>query len=119
MKEIIGLEQEEMKTCNLCYEESKESEFYSLKCQHEFCKLCHEDYLETAINEGKVINISCMNAGCPEEFNEDDVQNCVSEGLFNKYKRFQRNAMIDLDPNLRWCPEPTCDSYVRKSPIKG
>ena len=38
----------------------------------------------------------------------------VSETLFNKYKRFLNNAMVDLDPNLRWCPEPSCDSYVRK-----
>ena len=23
--------------------------------------------------------------------------------------------MVDLDPDLRWCPEPKCNGYVRKN----
>ena len=64
------------------------------------------------------MNIGCMQAGCTEEFGEDEVRDCVNDSLFKKYMRFQRNAVVDLDPNLRWCPEATCDSYVRKNPKK-
>ena len=105
-------------TCDLCYESIKESEFYSLKCQHTFCKLCHEEYLESQIDAGKVMNIGCMQSGCTEVFGEDEIRDCVNDSLFNKYMRFQRNAIVDLDPNLRWCPEASCENYVHRSTKK-
>ena len=61
-------EQGALRMCDLCYEEA--SKFYSLKCKHEFCNLCFEEYLESQINEGKVMNITCMQNGCTEEFSE-------------------------------------------------
>ena len=60
------------------------------------------------------MHVTCMQGGCNEEFNEDNVRDCVSEDQFKKYRRFQRNAMVDLDPDLRWCPDPACEGYVRK-----
>ena len=91
--------------CELCYESIPETEFYSLKCGHEYCQLCYEDYLNNAIGEGKVLNITCMyGASCREEFTEKNVKDCVSEATYQKYRRFVRNAKVDSDPNLRWCP---------------
>ena len=62
-----------------------------------------------------MLNITCMQSGCGKEFEEDEVNQCVSQELFEKYRRFLTNAMVDLDPNLRWCPNPTCDGYVKKN----
>ncbi len=116
--EIIGLATEEREntiTCDLCYEDSKEDEFYNLSCEHSYCKLCFEEYLENAIAEGKVMNIVCMSGlGCTIEFTEQNVRDCVSEASYQKYMRFLRNAKVDLDPNLRWCPEASCEGVVKK-----
>lgn len=65
---IVGLERDPVKLCDLCYEEAKEVDFYSLMCQHSFCKLCHVDFLESSINDGKVVNIACMQGGCNREY---------------------------------------------------
>jgi len=67
-----------------------------------------EDYLRIGITAGKVVNISCMQGGCDQEFKEENVEDCVSDELFVKYKTFLRNILIDLDPNLRWCPNTSC-----------
>jgi len=64
MGEIIGLERIPVKLCDLCYEEVKEEDFYSLSCGHTFCMECHGEYLESQIGEGKVVNIGCMQGGC-------------------------------------------------------
>ena len=67
------------------------------------------------IDEGKVMNIGCMQGGCSDQFSEEDVQANINSKVFEKYQRFVRNAMVDLDPDLRWCPEPKCNGYVRKN----
>ena len=77
-----------MKTCDLCYEDSAEDEFYSLACQHVFCKPCFEEYLVNLINDGKVVNINCLQGGCDRQFSEEEVRDCVDDEIFKKYKRF-------------------------------
>lgn len=59
-----------------------------------------------------------MQAGCPEEFHEKEVRDCVDDEKFKKYRRFQRNAMVDLDADLRWCPDSSCEGFIRKNPNK-
>ena len=106
----------EMETCDLCYNEERKIDFFALEgCGHKFCKFCFEDYLAALIEEGKVMNIGCMQSGCEEEFTEEDVKACINKTLFIKYKRFVTNARVDLDPDLRWCPKPFCDAFVRRN----
>ena len=100
----LGHDDVVMKTCDLCYEDEPEDNFYSLTCKHIFCKPCFEEYLVNDINDGKVVNIGCLQGGCELEFSEENVQDCVDDETFKKYKRFQKNAIVDLDANLRWCP---------------
>ena len=100
--------------CDLCYNSYPEEDFYSLSCGHAFCKQDTEEYLQIGINTGKVLNISCMQGGCDQEFKEKNVEDCVDNDLFIKYKQFLRNIMVDLDPNLRWCPSKSCTGVVKK-----
>ena len=111
---IIGLEKDPVTLCDLCYEESPTADFYNLSCHHNFCKPCHEEFLRSAIEGGKVLKLTCMQGGCEKEYHEKNIRDCVSEDLFLKYKRFVTNAMIDLDPELRWCPNADCGGSIRK-----
>ena len=64
---------EEMRLCDICYEEYPASRFFGLKCGHQFCKLCMKDHLKANILDGNVIRIPCMMDGCEEEFLTEDV----------------------------------------------
>ena len=52
--------------------------------------------------------------GCNVVFTSENVRDCVDDALYDRYKRYEQNAMVDLDPNLRWCPNPQCEGSVRK-----
>ena len=64
--------------------------------------------------DGNVIKIPCMQADCKEEFTDDDVKRFGSKKTFDKYLRFKMNINVDLNPNLRWCPNQKCVNYVEK-----
>jgi len=104
----------ELVMCELCYNEERKIDFFALNCGHSFCKYCHEDFLSSQIEQGKVMNMGCMQNGCDEEYSDEEVKQCTNEALYRKYMRFVNNAKVDLDPDLRWCPKATCDGFVRK-----
>ena len=105
---------EQLKTCDICYEEKPNSQFFGLSCGHKFCKVCLSEHLQENIANGQVVKIPCMQHGCQVQFEEADVQKFGSEEIFKKYVRFKLNIVVDLDPNLRWCPRNGCLNYVRK-----
>jgi hypothetical protein len=34
-------------------------------------------------------------------------------GYYAKYLKFKQKKILDSDPNVRWCPRPGCEKYVR------
>ena len=110
------VDDEEVLYCEICYEEVTKNELFGLACKHAFCKECMKDHLESNIKEGKVIKIPCMQVGCEEEFEDEDVERFGDKEVYEKYLRFKENLRVDLDPNLRWCPRPDCGFYVEKKP---
>lgn len=113
-QEAPAASDEEMQTCDICYEERPVSQFFGLSCEHKFCKVCLSEHLETNIKDGQVVKIPCMQHGCAVEFEESDVKLFGSEEIFKKYVRFKMNINVDLDPNLRWCPRNGCMNFVRR-----
>ena len=75
-----------MRTCEICYEEMPEDQFFGLAgCDHEYCKDCLADYLLTNIKDGNVMQIPCMMAGCDQTFEADDVKKFGSKDIYEKY----------------------------------
>jgi hypothetical protein len=60
------------------------------------------------------MKIRCMFDGCPNDFSRNDIQRFVGDELYKKYMHFRDNINVDMDDNLRWCPNPKCNYYVRK-----
>ena len=110
------LDGDEIVYCDICYEEVAKRDLFGLTCKHIFCKDCMKDHLENNIKDGKVIKIPCMQLGCEEVFEDEDVERFGDKEVFDKYLRFKENLRVDLDPNLRWCPRPDCEFYVEKKP---
>lgn len=74
-----------MVCCDVCYDEVEKKDLFGLSCQHLFCKLCLQDHLERNINDGLVTSIPCMQLGCEEKFEDDDVARFGNEELNKKY----------------------------------
>ena len=68
----------------------------------------------TNIQDGNVISIPCMFAGCESSFQAEDVRKFGSKEIYEKYLQFKMNIDVDLNPNLKWCPRPDCVNYVEK-----
>jgi len=58
------LEKGEGKTCDVCYEDYRPEDFFSLECQHSFCVNCIADHMEANIEDAKVMKLPCMQLGC-------------------------------------------------------
>ena len=105
--------------CEVCYENIKNAEknFNTIPCGHLFCTNCWFNYLKSLITEASVEKIKCMNHGCNTIINEDFILNHINENpnLLTKYKRFKKRAEIIKDKKKRMCPNPDCDSFLKKS----
>ena len=57
-REALGME--EMKLCEVCYEEYPISQFYALSCGHMFCEQCIKDDMAYKIADGKTSKFPCL-----------------------------------------------------------
>ena len=105
--------------CNVCYESIKKNEkrFNEIKCGHLFCNHCWFNYLKTLITEASVEKIKCMDVNCNAIMTEEFILKHISENqnLITKYRRFKKRAEIIKDKKKRMCPNPDCDSFLKKS----
>lgn len=75
-----------------------------------------------SIREGKVALITCPDGSCPDFetkinlISAREIKILVSPELYETYKRFRLNWMIENDPTRTWCPTPNCETicYVKR-----
>jgi hypothetical protein len=65
-----------------------------------------KEYLQTRINEGKVVSMPCT--GCGTEISEKNIKRLLPASDFTKYQQFQFLAQLRLEPDCRWCPKRNC-----------
>jgi hypothetical protein len=91
---------------------------YGLTCDHKYCVNCVTEYLEYNINNGQVRTIKCANVACPLEYTRDEIRLFGSQEIYDKYLKFKENIDVNLNPDLKWCPRPNCNHYVKKGKKK-
>lgn len=62
------------------------------------------------------INTHFPSIGCGKEIAVHDVSALVDQATYAKYERFVILAALRADPNVRWCPLPTCSNPVKGPP---
>lgn len=111
-------------TCKLCLTNKSSYEMHSIwSCGCAFCKTCLRQYCEMSIRDGKVSLISCPDGSCPDIqtktnfLSPREIKLLVSQELYETYKRFRLNWMIENDPNRTWCPSPNCETicYIKQT----
>ena len=79
--------------CIICYAQDLAKNSYRLPCGHSFCKDCIQHYLENLINDSKVENIKCLQAGCKNTIQENIIKELVKAEDYFKYIKFYKRAI--------------------------
>ena len=105
--------------CEVCLEEINylDKKNNSIGCGHLFCTHCWFNYLKTLILEAKIENIKCMNHECNKNISDEFILKHISEDnkLIEKYIKFKKRSDIIKDKNKKLCPNPDCDSFLKKT----
>lgn len=102
--------------CPICMDDVAPGAGYRYeKCGHRYCGSCLEGYYEELIGKGEVEHISCPDPKCECEVTSFDLEYILGAPMFEKYTLFLRNARINKDPTMRWCPNPGCDQPVKRT----
>ena len=59
-----------------------------------------------------MLEIRCPDSECDAELNEEKLKDFLPTHLHKKFHRFKRNALIERNPNTRWCSRPGCEKVV-------
>jgi E3 ubiquitin-protein ligase RNF14 len=105
-------------TCGICLEVLKGSACHQLQhCSHVFCVSCLEECYSSAIKEGNINNVKCVDPGCgqgskmlsPKELSMIPVEKAVVK----RYYDLRRKRLMGKDPETVWCPRPWCSGAAK------
>ena len=101
--------------CNICFENKANKDNIAQKCcLHYFCDQCINKYLTYQINNGNVLEIKCLMAGCPHLYTSEEIRVNVSNEIYRKYLRFYGIQIKIRNPQKTYinCPFVDCDELV-------
>ncbi|XP_054157858.1 uncharacterized protein LOC128956194 [Oppia nitens] len=110
--------------CKLCLTDRFSYEMHSIwSCGCAFCKTCLTQYCETSIRDGKVSFVGCPDGLCPQltaknnQISSREIKLLVTPDMYDSYKRYRLNWLIERDPTRTWCPTPNCETvcYIRQA----
>jgi len=83
-------------------------------CQHYFCDECIKRYMTYQINNGVVLEIKCLMAGCPHIYTSEEIKENVPNDIYRKYIRFYGIQIKMKNPEKVYinCPFIDCDELV-------
>ena len=124
------------KMCSICYNGVNSDDLWAFsECEHIFCANCIKLYLEDRVMSFKVsiyltssltnadlqqlhqvLDIKCPSTDCDQHFADGQIKCCLDPDLYQKYLRFRNNALLNRNPNLRWCIRPSCEKHMIGQP---
>jgi hypothetical protein len=82
------------------------------QCKHAFCKECLEDYIDLKVKDAEVLSLACPHFQCTTVLTGSFVRRMTSPQVYEKYLSFKRNAELEAQPNVRFCPRVNCSGYA-------
>ena len=61
------------------------------------------------------MDVNCPFENCKQPPEEYKLKGILPNIAFEKYKQFRRNALIERNPNNRWCSAISCQQVLRGS----
>ena len=107
--------------CKICCSNNINKDNIAQKCcLHYFCDECIKNYITYQINNGIVLEIKCLMAGCPHIYTSEEIKENVTNQTFRKYLRFYSNQIKMKNPEKIYinCPFIDCDELVDVTDIQ-
>ena len=107
--------------CKICCSNNINKDNIAQKCcLHYFCDECIKNYMTYQINNGIVLEIKCLMAGCPHIYTSEEIKENISSQTYRKYLRFYSNQIKMKNPEKIYinCPFIDCDELVDVTDIQ-
>ena len=107
--------------CKICCSNNINKDNIAQKCcLHYFCDECIKNYITYQINNGIVLEIKCLMAGCPHIYTSEEIKENITNQTYRKYLRFYSNQIKMKNPEKIYinCPFIDCDELVDVTDIQ-
>ena len=115
--------------CGICLEPKKGVSCYKLDgCEHVFCKKCLQDFYNSAIKEGDISTVQCLDPSCGKALGgvrnrtqkkalhpRELLAMGISEPTARRYVEMKRKKRLESDKNTIYCPRDHCKHPARSS----
>ncbi|KAF2218363.1 RWD domain-containing protein, partial [Elsinoe ampelina] len=114
--------------CGVCLEPKKGTLCHRMSaCGHVFCRACLQDFYNSAITEGDVGNISCLEPSCGKGKPGEPQQKRkpihpgellvigVEEAQARRYVELKRKKKLESDKSTIYCPRTWCQAPARSN----
>ena len=115
--------------CGICLEPKKGVSCYKLDgCKHVFCKKCLQDFYNSAIKEGDISTVQCLDPSCGKALGgvrnrtqkkalhpRELLAMGISEPTARRYVEMKRKKRLESDKNTIYCPRDHCKHPARSS----
>lgn len=104
--------------CPICFDDPQTT--HCLSCDHPFCTSCWSAYITSKIRDEGEIAIQCMAEGCSLIASDPFVERVLTEDA-DTWASLQELVVRDFvasDPNLKYCPYPSCTYTASKSALR-
>jgi len=119
---FYGIYEEEIGPCDICFETVRGPKelLQIFDCnEHFYCFSCTKTHIKEHLEKFKVLKLKCPDAGCGASVNDDKMKKIISAEIFEKYSKFKKNALVERNPNLKWCSRPGCEQIIEKPQDKS
>ena len=103
-----------IRQCGVCFDSFPLESMCTARapCGHLFCWPCFHSYLQTAVEDNKVLDLSCPEPSCSRPVLSSEVRAVLSPYHYARYRRFRQSAVLAADPRVRYCPNRHCQNVL-------
>ncbi|KAH8832357.1 RING-5 domain-containing protein [Flagelloscypha sp. PMI_526] len=101
-------------TCPVCFDDSPGVTTSSLDCEHLYCTECWQQHLRSKIKDEGEHSISCMAERCTLLASDTFIRTVLKDepATLKRYQELLVRNFVDTNPNLKFCPYPSCTNTV-------
>ncbi|CAF3702014.1 unnamed protein product [Adineta steineri] len=102
-------------TCRTCLNECPLNEFYSLRCRHQHCLECWQNYLEQNIFQTGCGRAILCPSRCTQIIDDGKILELLSNkpNLREQYGKFLINAFVETNRLTHFCPGNGCTTIIK------
>ncbi|PNS14434.1 E3 ubiquitin-protein ligase dbl4 [Sphaceloma murrayae] len=114
--------------CGVCLEPKKGTSCHRMTdCGHVFCRACLQDFYNSAITEGDVGNVACLEPSCgktkpgepPKKRKAIHPRELLEIGILEsqarRYVELKRKKKLESDKSTIYCPRSWCQAPARSN----